>query len=103
MSWNLVSQTVAKTASESMYNTDDSKVKSKLVDSYAWDTTCKWLKNRNVSYTEYVEMIVLLHQQNPDDTIKIDLALGELDETSAELKATHQEIKDYVLKELVHI
>ena len=48
-------------------------------------------------------MIVLLHQQNPDDTIKIDLALGELDETSAELKATHQEIKDYVLKELVHI
>ena len=56
-----------------------------------------------MSYTEYVEMIVLLHQQNPDDTIKIDLALGELDETSAELKATHQEIKDYVLKELGHI
>ena len=56
-----------------------------------------------MSYTEYVEMIVLLHQQNSDDTIKIDLALGELDMTSAELKATHQEIKDYVLKELVHI
>ena len=48
VSWNLVSQTVAKTASESMYNTDDSKVKSKLVDSYAWDTTCKWLKNSEV-------------------------------------------------------
>ena len=48
VSWNLVSQTVAKTASESMYNTDDSKVKSKLVDSYAWDTTCKWLKNSGV-------------------------------------------------------
>jgi len=47
-SWNLVSQTVAKTASESMYNTDDSKVKSKLVDSYAWDTTCKWLKNSGI-------------------------------------------------------
>ena len=43
-----------------------------------------------MSYTEYVEMIVLLHQQNPDDTIKIDLALGELDETSAELKARDQ-------------
>ena len=56
-----------------------------------------------MSYTEYVEMIVLLHQQNPDDTIKIDLALGELDETSAELKATHQEIKDYVLKELERV
>ena len=48
VSWNLVSQTVAKTASESMYNTDDSKVKSKLVDSYAWDTTCKWLKNSGI-------------------------------------------------------
>ncbi len=47
-SWNLVSQTVAKAASESMYNADDSKVKSKLVDSYAWDTTCKWLKNSGV-------------------------------------------------------
>ena len=47
-SWNLVSQIVAKSASESMYNTDDSKVKSKLVDSYAWDTTCKWLKNSGV-------------------------------------------------------
>ena len=48
VSWNLVSQTVAKAASESMYNTADSKVKSKLVDSYAWDTTCKWLKNSGV-------------------------------------------------------
>ena len=48
VSWNLVSQTVAKTASESMYNTADSKVKSKLVDSYAWDTTCKWLKNSGI-------------------------------------------------------
>ena len=66
-------------------------------------TSRRTLKNRNVSYTEYVEMIVLLHQQNPDDTIKIDLVLGELDVTSAEVKATHQEIKDYVLKELVHI
>ena len=47
-SWNLVSQIVAKSASESMYNTDDSKVKSKLVDSYAWDTTCKWLKNSGI-------------------------------------------------------
>ena len=47
-SWNLVNQTVAKAATESMYNAADSKVKSKLVDSYAWDTTCKWLKNSGV-------------------------------------------------------
>ena len=46
--WNLVDQEIAKAASESMYNTADSKVKSKLVDSYAWDTTCKWLKNSGI-------------------------------------------------------
>ena len=46
--WNLISQTVAKAASESMYNAANSKVKSKLVDSYAWDTTCKWLKNSGI-------------------------------------------------------
>ena len=37
--------------------------------------------------------------QKPDDTIEIDLDLDELDATSAEPKATYQEIKDYVLKE----
>ena len=45
------------------------------------------------------ETVVLLSQQRPDDTIEIDLDLDELDATSAELKATYQEIKDYVLKE----
>ena len=49
--------------------------------------------------TVHVETVVLLSQQKPDDTIEIDLDLGELDATSAELKATYQEIKDYVLKE----
>ena len=49
--------------------------------------------------TVHVETIVLLSQQKPDDTIEIDLDLDELDATSAELKATYQEIKDYVLKE----
>ena len=47
----------------------------------------------------HVETVVLLTQQKPDDTIEIDLDLDELDVTSAELKATYQEIKDYVLKE----
>lgn len=49
--------------------------------------------------TGHVETVVLLSQQKPDDTIEIDLDLDELDVTSAELKATYQEIKDYVLKE----
>ena len=47
----------------------------------------------------HVETVVLLTKQKPDDTIEIDLDLDELDATSAELKATYQEIKDYVLKE----
>ena len=50
-------------------------------------------------WTGHVETVVLLSQQKPDDTIEIDLDLDELDATSAELKATYQEIKDYVLKE----
>ena len=49
--------------------------------------------------TVHVETVVVLSQQKPDDTIEIDLDLDELDATSAELKATYQEIKDYVLKE----
>ncbi|RHE36069.1 23S rRNA (uracil(1939)-C(5))-methyltransferase RlmD [Blautia obeum] len=49
--------------------------------------------------TVHVETVVLLSRQKPDDTIEIDLDLDELDATSAETKATYQEIKDYVLKE----
>ncbi len=44
-----------------------------------------------------VETVVLLSRKTPDDTIEVDL--DELDITSAESKATYQEIKDYVLKE----
>ena len=49
--------------------------------------------------TVHVETVVLLSQQKPDDTIEIDLDFDELEATSAETKATYQEIKDYVLKE----
>ena len=37
-------------------------------------------------------------QQKPDDYIYVELDLDELDATSAETKATYQEIKEYVLK-----
>jgi 23S rRNA (uracil1939-C5)-methyltransferase len=40
-----------------------------------------------------------LSQQKPSDRIGVDLDLDELDATSAEMKATYAEIKDYVLKE----
>ena len=49
--------------------------------------------------SSHVETVVLLSQQKPDDVIEVDLDLDELDITSAESKATYQEIKDYVLKE----
>lgn len=49
--------------------------------------------------TVHVETVVLLSRKAPDDTIEVDLDLDELDITSAESKATYQEIKDYVLKE----
>ena len=44
----------------------------------------------------HVETVVLLSQQKPDDTIEIDLDLDELDATTAETKATYEEIKAYV-------
>lgn len=50
-------------------------------------------------FTGHVETVVLLSRKIPDDTIEVDLDLDELDITSAESKATYQEIKDYVLKE----
>ena len=49
--------------------------------------------------TAHVETVVLLSRKTPDDTIEVDLDFDELDITSAESKATYQEIKDYVLKE----
>ena len=48
--------------------------------------------------TPHVETVVLLSRKNPDDRIEIDIDLDELDITSAESKATYEEIKDYVLK-----
>ena len=47
----------------------------------------------------HIETVVLLSRKTPDDTIEVDLDLDELDITSAESKATYQEIKDYALKE----
>lgn len=50
-------------------------------------------------HSVHVETVVLLSQQKADDKIEVDLDLDELDATSAEMKATYSEIKDYVLKE----
>ena len=51
-----------------------------------------------VTGTVTLETVVLLSQRRPDTHIDIKLDLSELDVTSAETKATYQEIKDYVLE-----
>lgn len=48
--------------------------------------------------TRHVETVVLLSQRKADDHIVVDLDLDELDATSAEMKATYDEIKAYVLE-----
>jgi hypothetical protein len=58
--WNLISQEKAKIVSERLYSGASStitSVTSKLIDSYAWDTTCRWLINSGVV------------QENADGTI----------------------------------
>ena len=46
--------------------------------------------------TANTETVVLLSQQNPDDRIRVKVDLDELDETSAEAKATYKKITDWV-------
>jgi len=48
---------------------------------------------------ERLETVVLLSQLKADHHIEVDLNLDELDATSAETKATYNEIQQYVLKE----
>ena len=52
-----------------------------------------------LSSLAHVETVVLLSQQHVDHHIEVDLDLDELDITSAETKATYNEIQQYVLKE----
>ena len=47
--------------------------------------------------TFQVETVVLLSQRKADDYVEVELELDELDVTSAESKATYEEIKKYVL------
>ena len=46
--------------------------------------------------TVHVESVVLLSQQKADDYLEVEIDLDELDATSAETKATYEEIKKYV-------
>ena len=53
----------------------------------------------NSILSSHVETVVLLSQRKADNHIEVDLDLDGLDVTSAESKATYNEIQQYVLKE----
>jgi 23S rRNA (uracil1939-C5)-methyltransferase len=48
--------------------------------------------------TAHVETVVLLSHQRPQDKIRVELDLTEMDITSSETEATYQEIKDYIFE-----
>lgn len=52
----------------------------------------------NLEQSSHVETVCLLSQRKPDTTIEVDLDISELEVSSAETKATYEEIKSYVLK-----
>lgn len=56
----------------------------------------KWQAFDQFSHTGHVESVVLLSQQKADDYLEVEIDLDELDATSAETKATYEEIKKYV-------
>ena len=70
-------------------------------DACSLNDICGWYRQGQILWESgnTAETVVLLSRQKPDDTIEIDLDSDELEATSAEPKATYQEIKDYVLKE----
>ncbi len=51
-------------------------------------------------HTCHVETVCLLSQRKPDTTIEVDLDISELEVSSAETKATYEEIKSYVLEKI---
>lgn len=50
------------------------------------------------AHSRHVETVVLLSKLNTKQHIEVELNLDELDLTSAESKATYEEIKAYVLE-----
>ena len=51
----------------------------------------------NPDLSSHVETVCLLSKLHTDQHIEVELQMDELDLTSAESKATYEEIKDYVL------
>ena len=56
----------------------------------------KWQAFDQFSHTGHVETVVLLSQRKADDYLEVEIDLDEIDATSAETKATYEQIKKYV-------
>lgn len=54
----------------------------------------------SITLSTHIETVVLLSQlkQKPDDYINVTIELDDMDITSAETKATYDEIKEYVFE-----
>ena len=65
-----------------------------------WTCSLKRENSKDIRHiqTSHVETVVLLSQlkQKPDDYINVTIELDDMDITSAETKATYDEIKKYV-------
>ena len=60
-----------------------------------YDKGCEGYKIRLLSEST-VETVILLSQRKADAYVEVNLELSDLDLTSAETKATYEEIKAYI-------
>ena len=78
----------------------DCKVGAKMEQSLkgTWTSFCvsPRIYSRLLVLSGHVETVVLLSQRKADDYLEVEIDLDELDATSAETKATYEEIKKYV-------
>lgn len=65
-----------------------------------WTCSLKWENSKDILHiqTSHVETVCLLSKLQSKEHIEIEVKMDELDLTSAESKATYDEIKAYVLE-----
>lgn len=86
--WNAITQKEAATVSRNMYNSENDKIKSDLVNSYAWDTTIVYIQlfGTNNSYSQRYDPNDELNNtgNNNDEQCKINDLSGNVFEWTTE-------------------